>query len=146
MAKTLKHCIHGYGQMLAFHIIRAPPEFTGTNDNHSRGECSTAELQSMQRFSQEKILRGKHHLPTMDLPITLSNTNMCLLSLFSGRSVNQDCHPNLRLAKAYFDYSSATKERNFMKLDRKQLLNVLYQVFFFLIDPSTKMYRRYYSD
>ena len=47
---------------------------------------------------------------------------------FSGWSEKQDSRPFLWLAETYFDFSSETAERNSAKLDRKQNLNVLYQV------------------
>ena len=50
--------------------------------------------------------------------------NLC----FSGWSEKQDGRPGLWLAETYFDFSSETAERNSGKLDRKQDLNVLYQV------------------
>ena len=50
---------------------------------------------------------------------------------FSGRSEKQDGRPGLWLAET-FDFSSETAERNSKKLDRKQDLNVLYQVCVFL--------------
>ena len=50
--------------------------------------------------------------------------NLC----FSGWSKKQYGRPGLWLAETYFDFSSETAERNSAKLDRKQDLNVLYQV------------------
>ena len=50
--------------------------------------------------------------------------NLC----FSGWSKQQYGCPGLWLAETYFDFSSETAERNSGKLDRKQDLNVLYQV------------------
>ena len=47
---------------------------------------------------------------------------------FSGWSEKQDSRPFLWLAETYFDFSSETTEGNSAKLDRKQNLNVLYQV------------------
>ena len=38
-----------------------------------------------------------------------------------------------------FDFSYETTERNSMKLDRKQVLNVLYQVCVFWADPKNNM-------
>ena len=48
--------------------------------------------------------------------------------VFSGWSKKQYGRPGLWLAETYFDFSSETAERNSAKLDRKQDLNVLYQV------------------
>ena len=48
---------------------------------------------------------------------------------FSGQLEKQDGRPGLWLAETFFDFSSETAERNSMKLDRKQDLNVLYKVF-----------------
>ena len=39
----------------------------------------------------------------------------------------------------HFQYSSATVNRTLTKLDRKQVLNTLYQVCDFQVDLSTKM-------
>ena len=50
--------------------------------------------------------------------------NLC----FSSWSKKQYGRPGLWLAETYFDFSSETAERNSGKLDRKQDLNVLYQV------------------
>ena len=47
---------------------------------------------------------------------------------FSGRSKKQYGGHGLWLAETYFDFSSETAEWNSAKLDRKQDLNVLYQV------------------
>ena len=47
---------------------------------------------------------------------------------FLGWSKKQYGRPGLWLAETYFDFSSETAERNSAKLDRKQDLNVLYQV------------------
>ena len=49
---------------------------------------------------------------------------------FSGRSEKQDGCPSLWLAETFSTSSLKTAERNSMKLDREQDLNVLYQVFF----------------
>ena len=57
---------------------------------------------------------------------------------FSGRSEKQDGGPGLWLAET-FDFSSETAERNSTKLDRKQDLNVLYQVCVFWADRKNKM-------
>ena len=61
--------------------------------------------------------------------------NLC----FSGRSEKQDGRPGLWLAETFFDFSSETAERNSTKLDRKQDLNVLYQVCVCRIDRINKM-------
>ena len=58
---------------------------------------------------------------------------------FSGRSEKQDGCPGLWLAEIFFDFSSETAERNSTKLDRKQDLNVLYQVCVFRADRKNKM-------
>ena len=68
---------------------------------------------------------------------------------FSGWSKKQYGRPGLWLAETYFDFSSETTERNSEKLDRKQDLNVLYQVCVFrakkwikiatLANPSKKV-------
>ena len=39
---------------------------------------------------------------------------------------------------SHFDYSSETTEQNSMKLDRKQELNILYQVCVFRVDRKTR--------
>ena len=57
---------------------------------------------------------------------------------FSGRSEKQDGCPGLWLAET-FSTSSETAERNSTKLDRKQDLNVLYQVYVFRADRKNKM-------
>ena len=49
---------------------------------------------------------------------------------FSGLSKKQYGRPGLWFAETYFEFSSETAERNSAKLDGKQDLNVLYQVFF----------------
>ena len=53
---------------------------------------------------------------------------------FSGRSEIQDGRPCLWLAETFPTFSSETAERNSTKLDRKQDLNVLYQVCVFRAD------------
>ena len=58
---------------------------------------------------------------------------------FSGRSEKQDGRPGLWLAETFFDFSSETAEQNSTKLDRKQHLNVLYQVCVFLADRKKKI-------
>ena len=58
---------------------------------------------------------------------------------FLGRSEKQDGRPGLWLAETFFDFSSETAERNSTKLDRKQNLNVLYQVCVCLADRQKKM-------
>ena len=57
---------------------------------------------------------------------------------FSGRSEKQDGRPGLWLAETFYDFSSETAERNSTKLDRKQDLNVLYQVCVFHSDRKKK--------
>ena len=54
---------------------------------------------------------------------------------FSGWSIKQYGRPGLWLAETYFDFFSETTERNSRKLDRKQVLNVFYQVYVFRADP-----------
>ena len=58
---------------------------------------------------------------------------------FSGWSEKPDGHPGLWSAETFFDFSSETAERNSTKLDRKQDLNVLYQVCVFRADRKNKM-------
>ena len=58
---------------------------------------------------------------------------------FSGLSEKQDGHPGLWLAETYFDFSPETAERNSAKLDRKQDLNVLYQVCVFRAEKWIKI-------
>ena len=58
---------------------------------------------------------------------------------FSGRLKKQGGRPGLWLTETFFDFSSETAERNLTKLDRKQDLNVLYQVSVFPADPKNKM-------
>ena len=58
---------------------------------------------------------------------------------FSGWSEKQDSHPVLWLSETFFDFSYETTERNSTKLDRKQVLNVLYQVCAFRADPKNNM-------
>ena len=53
-------------------------------------------------------------------------------------SEDQDGCPGLWLAETFFDFS-ATVERNLMKLDRKQGLNILYQVCVFGAILKAKM-------
>ena len=57
---------------------------------------------------------------------------------FSGWSEKQDGLPGLWLAETFFDFSSETTERNSMKMDRKQDLDVLYQVCVFRADQKNK--------
>ena len=61
--------------------------------------------------------------------------SLCL----SGWSKKQYGRPGLWLAETYFDFSSETAERNSAKLDRKQVLNVLYQVCVCRADPKNNM-------
>ena len=58
---------------------------------------------------------------------------------FSGWSEKQDGPPGLWLAETFFNFSSKTAERNSTKLDRKQDLNVLYQVCVFRANRKNKM-------
>ena len=58
---------------------------------------------------------------------------------FSGRSEKQDGAPWPLICWDIFDLSSETAERNSTKLDRKQDLNVLYQVCIFRADQKNKM-------
>ena len=53
---------------------------------------------------------------------------------FSGQSEKQDGRCGLWLAETFFEFSSETTEWNSTKLDRKQDLNVLYQVCVFWAD------------
>ena len=61
-------------------------------------------------------------------------TSLC----FSDRSEDQDGCPGLWLAETFFDFS-ATIERNLMRLDSKQDLNILYQVCVFGAILKAKM-------
>ena len=58
---------------------------------------------------------------------------------FSGWSKKQYGGPGLWLAETYFDFSPETAERNSAKLDRKQDLNVLYQVCVFWAEKWIKI-------
>ena len=58
---------------------------------------------------------------------------------FSGWSKKQYGRLGLWLNETYFDFSSETAERNSVKLDRKQDLNVLYQVCVFWAEKWIKM-------
>ena len=58
---------------------------------------------------------------------------------FSGWSKKQYGRPGLWLAETYFDFSSETAEQNSAKLDRKQDLNVLYQVCVFRAEKWIKI-------
>ena len=58
---------------------------------------------------------------------------------YSGWSKTQYGRPGLWLAETYFDFSSETAERNSAKLDRKQDLNVLYQVCVFRAEKWIKI-------
>ena len=57
---------------------------------------------------------------------------------FSGRSEKQDGRPGLWLGWDIFDFSSETAEWNSTKLDRKQDLNVIYQVCVFCLIGKTR--------
>ena len=57
---------------------------------------------------------------------------------FLGRSEKQNGRPGLWLAETFYDFSEMA-ERNSTKLDRKQDLNVLYQVCVFQVDRKNKM-------
>ena len=63
---------------------------------------------------------------------------------FSGWSKKQYGRPGLWLAETYFDFSSETTERNSAKLDRKQDLNVLYQVWKYSNDLEAYGMKCYY--
>ena len=67
--------------------------------------------------------------------------SQCPLSslCFSGQSEKQNGRPGLWLAETYFDFSSETAERNSVKLDRKEDLNVLYQVCVFRAEKWIKI-------
>ena len=58
---------------------------------------------------------------------------------FSGRSEKQDGRPGLWLAETFSTSSAETAEQNSTKLDRKQDLNVLYQVCVFRADRKNKI-------
>ena len=66
--------------------------------------------------------------------ISMFITKFC----FSDRYEDQDGCPGLWFAETFFDFS-ATVERNLMKLDRKQDLNILYQVCVFGAILKAKM-------
>ena len=59
--------------------------------------------------------------------------------VFSDRSEKQDDRPGPLIVWDFFDFSSETVERQSRKLDRKQNLNVLYQVCVFRADRKNKM-------
>ena len=59
--------------------------------------------------------------------------------VFYCRSVIQVGRPGLWLAETFFDFFSATAEWILTKLDRKQVLNALYQVCVFRADRKSKM-------
>ena len=64
------------------------------------------------------------------------------VSFFSGRSEKQDGHPGLWLAETFSgtaEQNSTKLDRNSTKLDRKQDLNILYQVSVFQADRKNKM-------
>ena len=58
---------------------------------------------------------------------------------FLGRWEKQDGRPGLWLVETFFDFFSETAERNSRKLDRKQDLNVIYQVCVCRADRKKKM-------
>ena len=58
---------------------------------------------------------------------------------FSGWSKKQYGRPSLWLAETYFDFSSETAKWNSAKIDRKQDLNVLYQVCVFRAEKWIKI-------
>ena len=58
---------------------------------------------------------------------------------FSCRSEIQDGRPGLWLAETFFDFFSTTAIWVLTKLDRKQVLNALYQVCVFRADRKSKM-------
>ena len=62
-------------------------------------------------------------------------TSLC----FSGRSEKQDGRPGSLIGWDIFDFSCETAELNSTTLDRKQDLNVLYQVCVFRADQKNKM-------
>ena len=59
--------------------------------------------------------------------------------VFLDLSKKQYGRPGLWLAETYFDFSSETAERNSAKLDRKQNLDVLYQVCVFRAEKWIKI-------
>ena len=59
--------------------------------------------------------------------------------VFLGRSEKQDGRPGLWLAETFLDFSSETAEWNSTKFDRKQDLNVFYQVCVLQADRKNKM-------
>ena len=67
------------------------------------------------------------------------STSSTKFVFFSGWSKKQYGRPGLWLAETYFDFSSETAERNSAKLDRKQDLNVLYQVCVFRAEKWIKI-------
>ena len=68
--------------------------------------------------------RSQRHLPSL---------------CFSGRSKKTRWPPWPLIGWDIFDFSSETAKRNSMKLDRKQDLNILYQVCVFQADRKNKM-------
>ena len=90
-------------------------------------------------FSHFRLLLW-NHWTEFDETLQEGRSQRPLPSLcFSGRSEKQDGRPGLWLAETFFDFSSETAEQNSTKLDRKQDLNVLYQVCVFRTDRKNKM-------
>ena len=68
-----------------------------------------------------------------------SSTPSIKFVFFLCRSEIQEGHPGLWLAETFFDLFSTTVEWILTKLDRKQILNTLYQVCIFRADRKSKM-------
>ena len=61
----------------------------------------------------------------------------------SGRSKNKDCCTRQPLiSEDILEFFSTTAERDFTKLNRKQILNVFYYVCAFRVDRKTKMFNQ----
>ena len=68
--------------------------------------------------------------------LSTSSTKFVFFGLIQKKQYGR---PGLWLAETYFDFSSETAERNSAKLDRKQDLNVLYQVCVFRAEKWIKI-------
>ena len=90
-------------------------------------------------FSHFQLFRRNHCIDS-DKSLQEASTQRPQPGLyFSCRSVIQDRRPGPWLAETFFDFFSATAEQILTKLDRKEVLNILYQVCVFRTDWSSKM-------
>ena len=115
--------------ILSLLIILIKPLTTKAYDRRASGDCGTSGLLLLWNRGTEFNETWQEARSQRPLP------SLC----FSGRSEKQDGRPGLWLADTFSTSPLETAERNSMKLDWKQDLNVLYQICVFRADRKNKM-------